>query len=501
LLQLTPISITLQGLQGKPTSDLLQARLLQGVQDTTASRYVQALVTFFADLDGLGVAMQHMTQADIADVLLVAKEATPGEAGAGLQSNMMKALRWAHKLLCFDPFPDLYGGILSSSLDRLRGPKKEAVPLAVQFLIYLEEVVLDVTAASSARLDAGSFLLAAWGSLRFSDMQHLALRTCTFDGSCLRGTVYRSKAASRGMPVGISGGGFHGRQPFHCWLSHFLALLGEQVEQLQQQCGVGAVPNYVFGCVQQDSYVPLRYSEALRKLRDFLRSWRVMTEEQVGVFTLHSCKVSFLSYCNQLDLPQNWRAQQGHHVFNASVQLYGRDDVIFSLRAQQTVQREVQKGWRPWTAQLRGGAQPIQEGAEPLRKNLPVLRAVVPFFTLLEPVTEPAVSGPSLPDPEQTSELSSGSARPLEAPRVHMREGTGVAEGVAADESPSEGEELGAADEYTLVRSRKGTVLHVMGADGAPVCGVLAAEWYPVAEPDPSHRMCKHKACFAKLQQ
>ena len=225
-----------------------------------------------------------------------------------------------------------------------------------------------------------------------------------------------------------------------------------------------------------------------------------MTEEQVGAFTLHSCKVSFLSYCNQLDLPQNWRAQQGHHVFNSSVQLYGRDDVIFSLRAQHAVQREVQKGWRPWTAQLRG-AQPIQEGAEPLRKNLPVLRAVVPFFTLLEPETEPAVSGPLLPDPGQTSESSSGSARPLEAPRVHVREGTGLAEGVAAEDSTSEGEELGAADEYTLVRSRKGTVLHVMGADGAPVCGALAAEWYPVAEPDPNHRMCKHRACFAKFQQ
>ena len=45
----------------------------------------------------------------------------------------------------------------------------------------------------------------------------------------------------------------------------------------------------------------------------------------------------------------------------ASMRRYSRDDVFLQLQLQKTIRAKVLAGWRPETAQRRGGQKPLQE--------------------------------------------------------------------------------------------------------------------------------------------
>ena len=82
------------------------------------------------------------------------------------------------------------------------------------------------------------------------------------------------------------------------------------------------------------------------------------------MYTLHSMKATLLSFGPQLGslVSDSDRLLQGHHQDpKHSLNLYGRDSVWGSLRYQATVIQEIQKGWRPKTAQHRGGQFPLAE--------------------------------------------------------------------------------------------------------------------------------------------
>ena len=81
-------------------------------------------------------------------------------------------------------------------------------------------------------------------------------------------------------------------------------------------------------------------------------------------YILHSAKATLLSFGPQLGsaVDSDDRLQQGHHADpRKSLQLYGRDSVWGALRYQQTVVQKIRTGFRPKTAQHRGGQKPLVE--------------------------------------------------------------------------------------------------------------------------------------------
>lgn len=86
-----------------------------------------------------------------------------------------------------------------------------------------------------------------------------------------------------------------------------------------------------------------------------------MPRAQAVSYTLHSLKVTMLSWMAQLDLPLSARTLQGHHALAGSMQLYSRDDVWPALRAQLAVWEAVARGFTPMLPQHRGGQNPLQE--------------------------------------------------------------------------------------------------------------------------------------------
>ena len=109
-------------------------------------------------------------------------------------------------------------------------------------------------------------------------------------------------------------------------------------------------------------------------------------------YTLHSMKATLLSFGPQLGslVSDSDRLLQGHHQDpKRSLNLYGRDSVWGSLRYQQTVITEVQNGWRPKTAQHRGGQFPMVEPLvtlERFKKTAPEYNFLwLPFAQQVDP--------------------------------------------------------------------------------------------------------------------
>lgn len=89
-----------------------------------------------------------------------------------------------------------------------------------------------------------------------------------------------------------------------------------------------------------------------------------MTPEEARQYSLHSLKATVLSWSRQCNIPEDMRAEQGHHKHGsarASVRLYGRDDVWGAVRLQRVLHEQLRSGWRPMAAQARGGQEPAQE--------------------------------------------------------------------------------------------------------------------------------------------
>ena len=63
--------------------------------------------------------------------------------------------------------------------------------------------------------------------------------------------------------------------------------------------------------------------------------------------TTHSGKATLLTWANQLELPVELRAAQGHHKHEAPkgmVNLYGRDDTVGGLKTQRLITKADLKG-------------------------------------------------------------------------------------------------------------------------------------------------------------
>ena len=118
------------------------------------------------------------------------------------------------------------------------------------------------------------------------------------------------------------------------------------------------------------SQEPLDYASALRIFRDMLHTpWKRFSgkhplDDMQLNYTLHSAKATLLSFGPQLGsaVDSDDRLQQGHHADpRKSLQLYGSDSVWGALRCQQTVVQKIRTGFRPKTAQHRGGQKPLVE--------------------------------------------------------------------------------------------------------------------------------------------
>ncbi|CAL1140530.1 unnamed protein product [Cladocopium goreaui] len=151
---------------------------------------------------------------------------------------------------------------------------------------------------------------------------------------------------------------------------------------------------------------PLNYAETTRIFREMLLTpWKKFQDQHPlahlqQTYTLHSMKATLLSFGPQLGnlVSDSDRLLQGHHQDpKHSLNLYGRDSVWGSLRYQSTIIMEIHKGWRPKTAQHRGGQFPLTEPTVTLER----FQKTAPDYSFQWlPFSKPEDPHEILPEPE-----------------------------------------------------------------------------------------------------
>ena len=363
------LSDVYKALQQSQFADAHRDRLLNAFGASTVFRYLQSVQQFSHTLKKLGFSLTELTVTQLVDCLAVMSHARASSSDAISGNFTLKALRWFRKIAGVSCLDIVFSPLADSFLKvRLTTDKKEAPPLPLWILFHWEKRVLFSQSSTYEEIMLGAFLFMTWSSLRFSDVQRLNIESLVLTDVELRGMVWRSKTRSNGHPFGITCSGLCSTGSF-TWLVKFLrtwdALLAESgcstwdflIPQLSEQ-----------GTLL--SHEPLDYTSALRIFREMLYTpWKRFSgphplEEMHLNYTLHSPKATLLSFGPQLGtaVDSDDRLQQGHHADpRKSLHLYGRDSVWGALRYQQIVAQQVRTGFRPKTAQHRGGQTPLVE--------------------------------------------------------------------------------------------------------------------------------------------
>ena len=355
---------------------------------------------------------------------------------------------------------------------RRRRARKEALPLPLHAVAAFEQAI---HADLQSELSHDSFLLIAfltmmWGALRFSDVQRMDIASLAVADGLARGFCWRTKSAANGMPFGVLTSGI-----FANW-GHALCKLGERMKACD-----------FLICGPQGGRATFAYT--LSSLRRLLMQRAGIPREAAFSFTLHSLKVTGLSWALQLDIEaQPGRRGGTTEARNRGRKLaakYSRDDVLPAVRAQLQVLKALRCGWVPLTPQARGGATPVEETALDLscKDMLEYPKALDPFLA--------RSASTEMSDTESDSESASASSSDADAP-----------EDWAPDAATSTVKKNGAYIVNRVTRFVHAAVASSEGHIGracAPSQPVSAQHW-EVWDTDPlntaeAYIPCRHAAC------
>ena len=268
----------------------LLEQLLRRVSDKTSLRYIAVLWQLFTTVKDLDLEISSLSQVQLVDAIHVLQRARSHHAS--LHSiSVLKAIRWFTSTVQPDGFPSLYQGLFHSKSWQSNSMRKEAVPLPLAFVLWLETEPVFGRFTQAGAVFAGSVLLCMWCSLRFSDAQHVRLEQFFIDFDSIRSISYRTKSR-KFMPFGCISGGLYRLPSNHSWLFHWLFA----VEQMLELHSTTATAGF-----NGDSIRPLSYAEARVRLRRLLDMWGGITSSQTLQYTLRSMKVTLLAFFRQLE--------------------------------------------------------------------------------------------------------------------------------------------------------------------------------------------------------
>ena len=256
--------------------------------------------------------------------------------------------------------------------------RKEAFPIPLALVAEWERKVTHPQTGDHEVIFIGFILVLIYGGLRFGDGQRTKPESMEFALGALRGIAWLTKTSARGQPFACHGWGLTGTPHDVSWAKSYVQKLGVWTRSATANFGHGDLPAPDFllpdlvrtGNQPNDVIIvnrPMSYQRALVMFRRLFVSTLISTPvscEQAQNFTLHSCKNTLLSVARQLDVPDRFTAEMGHHRSssgNSSIELYSRDDTARALRGQSLVVNAVRSGWRPMRAQARGGQTPLPQ--------------------------------------------------------------------------------------------------------------------------------------------
>ena len=503
------ISSLLREVLSSQNSSALLEQLLRRVSDTTALRYIAVLWGLFTTICDLQLLVDSISQVQLLDAIHVFQHSR-SRAASVHSTNVLKALRWFSSTVKPDSFPSLHDGLFHSKSWHPATSKREAVPLPLAFLHWLEVSLLLGRFSPQDTLFSGAVLLCIWSSLRFGDAQHLHLQDLYIDADSIRGVAYRTKT-KRYMPFGCLVCGLC-KMPLHqCWVFHWLHALASQVTLCRD---TSDFPDYIFLSLTAGEARPISYAETLSQLRQLLLRWGRIPPEQCLQYTLHSMKVTLLAFWRQADFSLESRHLQGHHEFASSSALYGRDDIAPILTTQVSFVERVHSGWRPRTPVLRGVSYVASEPEVVLDSEdmglVPYI-ASIPFFHVSYPgtVRAPTSSAAGLTastvagvtdtflegSPQEIQPAVGSSAPAIECKLEIAPSGDTTLEEETSESDGSLHGSIGPADEVAFLCAETSDILHA-SIQGRPACNCRGA-FRVITHPSGKSRLCRARACAA----
>ena len=298
----------------------------------------------------------------LADFLQVSSK----RSSLGVATAQSRALTWVSK---YAGFPALLGALQAPITRAYTIPseisvRKEAAPLPLSFVVYLESCILKELGTAADRLVMGSLLVLIWSSLRWSDALWVTPSALTEDVDVIRGIAVRTKTTSRGMPFAFVKSGLLATSSQVTWSMKWLNLVRQALQRtaevfpdftpdfLLPMCGPN-VDNPMFTA-------PMPRTQGVLLLRRLL----LQANKDVSVLSIgvHSPKVTLLSWARQIGASEEARMAQGHRRQSgarSNVALYGRDDVHPAIQLQYQIIQRIASGFRPVIPLLRGGAKPV----------------------------------------------------------------------------------------------------------------------------------------------
>ena len=160
--------------------DALLEQLLRRVSDTTALRYIGVLWQLFTTVKDLGFDLAGISQVQLIDSIHTLQRSR-GHHATLHSLNVLKAVRWFHSTVQPEGFPSLHQGLFHSKSWQSQSASREALPLPLAFLLWLEVHLVFGRASPEEAVFIKAVLLCMWSSLRFSDAQHIRLHEIFID--------------------------------------------------------------------------------------------------------------------------------------------------------------------------------------------------------------------------------------------------------------------------------------------------------------------------------
>ena len=361
-------SVTVRDLAATHHRDSHLARIVRMYAPSTLEAYLSKWRTWadFARLHGQRPACPELPH--LLDFLCV--HATGKLKTA---SNWLKALRMVAKHLQL-PILDTLAAPVVAAYGKSAEicARREAAPLPLSFIVWLEQQVLRPSSSARRRLEAGSLLLCIVASLRWSDGLWASPQQIHLSSDTVLGTCARTKTTRRSMPfAAVAHGLLTSPADAQGWGHVFVRALQEAAHQTKlrkPEC----CPDFLLAHLGDDERCPLlvapmqRHAGVLLIRRLLLECYGHLGEHErpdLDLIGAHSLKATLLAFAKQLLLPDNLRREQGHHADATAAMpaLYGQDDISGPLQLQGQVFDAIAGGFRPLRFSMRGARPPMPD--------------------------------------------------------------------------------------------------------------------------------------------
>ena len=200
--------------------------LIEKFEASTISKYMGTLQSISNLLTDFKLSWDDIGTYKIADLLQMSREGRATDLGFGT-SSVVRALRWAQRLLDISHWNNLYSPLVSAFTIRASGDRAEAVPLSLFVVLSWEKRLLSRDCPLHELVVIDGLLLLLWGGLRFSDGHRVPLQSLSWSITASRGTCRKTKTTKSGQPWGVQSCGSCGLLRFGSfgWVAKWLMAL------------------------------------------------------------------------------------------------------------------------------------------------------------------------------------------------------------------------------------------------------------------------------------